>query len=43
MNKALKKSSIQKQKLYVKYLKDKKTKSEKAYKDFKNLFSKLIK
>ena len=43
MSKALKKSSIQKQKLYVKYLKQKTTESEKTYKDYKNLFNKLIK
>ena len=43
MSKALKKSSIQKQKLYVKYLKQKTTESEKTYKDYKNLFHKLIK
>ena len=42
MSKALKKSSIQKQKLYVKYLKQKATESEKNYKDHKNLFNKLI-
>ena len=43
MSKALKKLSIQKQKLYVKYLKQKTTESEKTYKDYKNLFNKLIK
>ena len=43
MSKALKKSSIQKQKLYVKYLKQKTTESEKTYEDYKNLFNKLIK
>ena len=43
MSIALKKSSIQKQKLYVKYLKQKTTVSEKTYKYYKNLFNKLIK
>ena len=48
MSKALKQSSLQKQKLYVKYLKQKtkkhkKTESEKTYKDYKNLLSKLKK
>ena len=43
MSEALKKSSIQKQKLYMKYLKQKTTESEKTYKDYKNLFNKLIK
>ena len=43
MSKALKKSSIQKQKLYVKYLKQKTTESEETYKDYKSLFNKLIK
>ena len=43
MSKALKKSSIQKQKLYVKYLKQKTTESEKTYKDYKDLFNKLKK
>ena len=43
MSKTLKKSSIQKQKLHVKYLKQKTTASEKTYKDYKNLFNKLIK
>ena len=42
-SKTLKKSSIQKQKLYVKYLKQKTTDSKKTYKDYKNLFNKLIK
>ena len=36
MSKALKKSSIQRQKLYVKYLKQKTTEFEKTYKDYKN-------
>ena len=40
MSKSLKKSSIKKQKLYVKYLKQKTTESEKTYKDYKNLFDK---
>ena len=43
MSKALKKLSIQKDKLYVKYLKEKMKESEKTYKDYKNLFHKLIK
>ena len=43
MSKALKSSSIQKQKLYVKYLKQKTAESEKTYKDYKNLFNQLIK
>ena len=43
MSKALKKSSIQKQKLHVKYLKQKTIESEKTYKDYKNLFDELIK
>ena len=48
MSKALKQSSLQKQNLYVKYLKQKtkkhkKTDSEKTYKDYKNLFSKFKK
>ena len=42
-SKTLKKSSIQKEKLYVKYLKQKTTDSKKTYKDYKNLFNKLIK
>ena len=43
MSNALKKSSIQKQKLHVKYLKQKTAESEKTYKDYKNIFNKLIK
>ena len=43
MSRALKKSSIQKQKLYVEYLKQKTTESENTYKDYRNLFKKLIK
>ena len=43
MSMALKKSSIQKQKLHVKYLNQKTTKSEKTYKEYKNLFNKLTK
>ena len=43
MSMALKKSSIQKQKLHVKYLNQKTTKSEKTYKEYRNLFNKLTK
>ena len=43
MSNTLNKSSIQKQKLYVKYLKQKTTESEKTYKYCKNLFNNLIK
>ena len=43
MSKALKKSAIQKQKLCVKYLKQKTTESEKTCKNYKNLFNKLKK
>ena len=43
MSRTLKKSSIQKQKLYVEYLKQKTTESENTYKDYRNLFNKLIK
>ena len=43
VSKALKKWCIQRQKLYVKYLKQKTTESEKTYKNYKNLFNKLIK
>ena len=43
MSKALEKSSIQKQKLYVKNFKQKTTEFEKTFKDYKNLFNKLIK
>ena len=38
ISKALKKYSIQKQKLHAKYLKQKTTESGKTYKDYKNLF-----
>ena len=40
MSKALIKSSIQKQKLYVKYLIQKTTESKKSNKDYKNLKAK---
>lgn len=40
MSKALMKSSIQKQKLYVKYLIQKTTESKKSNKDYKNLKAK---
>ena len=43
MSEALKKLSIQKQKLYVKYLKQKTTESSKTYKNYKNLFNNLLK
>ena len=43
MSKALEKSSIQKQKLYVKSFKQKTTEFEETFKDYKNLFNKLIK
>ena len=43
MSEALKTSYIQKQYLYVKYLKQKTTESEKTYKHYKNLFNKLVK
>ena len=43
ISKGLKKSSKQKQKLYVKFLKTKSPESEIIYKDYKNLFEKLRK
>ena len=43
MSEALKKLSIQKQKLYVKHLKQKTTESSKTYKNYKNLFNNLLK
>ena len=43
MTKGMKKSSKQKQKLYIKYLKNKTQASENEYKNYKNLFEKLRK
>ena len=43
MTKGMKKSSKQKQKLYIKYLKSKTEKAEREYKNYKNLFEKLRK
>ena len=43
MSKALKQSSLQKQKTKTENKKNKKTESEQTYKDYKNLFSKLKK
>ena len=43
MTKGMKKSSKQKQKLYIKYLKNKTEASENNYKNYKNLFEKLRK
>ena len=40
-SKGLNKSSKTKQRLYIKFLKDKSTESEKKIKNFKNLFEKL--
>ena len=43
MTKGMKKSSKQKQRLYIKYLKNKTEASEHTYKNYKNLFEKLRK
>ena len=43
MTKGMKKSSKQKQKLYIKYLKNKTEETESTYKNYKNLFEKLRK
>ena len=43
ISKGLKKSSNQKQKLYIKFLKNKLTENEKIYKNYKYLFEKLRK
>ena len=43
MTKGMKKSSKQKQRLYIKYLKCKTETSETRYKNYKNLFEKLRK
>ena len=43
MSKAMRKSSKQKQKLYIKFLKGKNPKDELIYKNYKNLFEKLRK
>ena len=40
ISKALKKSSKEKQKLYIKFLKHKSTQNEQIYKNYKHLFSK---
>ena len=40
-SKGLKKSSKTKQKLYIKFLKNKSAESEEKYKNYKNLFEKL--
>ena len=43
MTKGMKKSSKQKQKLYIKYLKNKNHETASEYKNYKNLFEKLRK
>ena len=43
MSKAMRKSSKQKQKLYIKFLKSKNPEDELIYKNYKNLFEKLRK
>ena len=43
MSKGLKKSSKLKQKLYIKFLKNKTTQNETIYKNYKNLFEKIKK
>ena len=43
ISKGLKKSSKQKQKLYIKFLKNKSIQNERIYKDYKHLFEKLTK
>ena len=41
ISKGLKKSSNQKQRLYIKFLKHKSTQNEQIYKNYKHLFQKL--
>ena len=43
ISKGLKKSSNQKQRLYIKFLKHKSTQNEQIYKNYKHLFEKLRK
>ena len=43
ISKGLKKSSKQKQKLYIKFLKNKSIQNEQIYKNYKHLFEKLTK